>query len=296
MTVAVLDRPVAFGPAAVTAPVKNSAVLVDMTRCIGCKACVVSCKEWNDLSYAVPEFDPTLSTPPLSGTAYTALSFHETVNAEGGVDWTFAKRQCMHCSDPSCVSVCPVQALKKTDEGAIVYNSDQCMGCRYCQLACPFSVPKFEWNEVNPEIRKCDFCADRLQAGLTPRCAGACPTAAIQFGERDALLLEARERMADQPAKYVNHIYGETENGGTAWMYLSSLPFEDLGFPEVPAENSVTASERSMAAVPGVAAAAAIVFGGLAWFTKRKRTVQSAASRERAFPAVDQPKEKGSDA
>ena len=300
MTSAVMDK-LATGPAAgkAVAPrggVGKAGVLVDMTRCIGCKACVVACKEWHELPYVVPPFDPTLGAPPLSATAYTTMQFEEIETADGAVDWAFAKHQCMHCEHPTCASACPVQALEKTAEGAVVYDSDLCMGCRYCMLACPFNIPKFQWGEINPEIAKCDFCADRIQAGLTPSCAAACPTETIQFGDREELLAEAKARIAAEPGKYVPHIYGEHENGGTSWVYLSSVPFAELGFPEVPDTNPAEHASRQMLAVPVVAGVGLALFGGAVWFTRRKQAVANAAAESQPTASASTHEGEGSNA
>lgn len=280
MTTAVLEQPKRVVAVTERARITDPSVLVDLTRCTGCKGCVVSCKEWAGLRYIVPPFDPELGSPPLSGTTYTSLRFQVVENGAGGIDWSFSKDQCMHCLNPSCAAACPVDALHTTDEGAVVYDSDKCMGCRYCQLGCPFRIPKFEWAELNPEIRKCDFCADRLQADLEPRCAGACPTGALQYGNRGDLLAEARSRLGAEPQRYLPHIYGEVENGGTRWLYLSGVPFEELGYRSVPRENPAVTADRNMKAVPIVAGAAAIVFGGSSWFARRRMAVRDAGRME----------------
>ena len=142
------------------------------------------------------------------------------------------KRQCMQCLEPTCVSVCPVGALTKSETGPILYNADRCIGCRYCIMACPFDIPKFEWNSgLSPVVGKCQLCTrTRLVEGRVPACVESCPTGALKFGRRETLLFEAHSRVKSRPDRYVNHIYGEKEAGGTAWLYLSDVPFENLGF------------------------------------------------------------------
>jgi len=138
---------------------------------------------------------------------------------------------CMHCKDPSCVSACTVSALTRNDDGIVSYNQDICIGCRYCVYACPFGVPNYQWDEPLPLVIKCDMCFARLGEGQQPACAATCPTGAIQFGRYEDMLAEAHRKINERPDKYVQHIYGEEENGGTATLYISPVPFEELGFP-----------------------------------------------------------------
>jgi formate dehydrogenase iron-sulfur subunit len=142
---------------------------------------------------------------------------------------TFVKRQCMHCVDPACAAACPVAALVKTAEGPVVYHDDRCIGCRYCMVACPFSVPKFDWSARVSYIRKCTFCADRIALGKKPSCATTCPSEALQFGDRAALVAEAHRRIETSPARYHREVYGERTGGGTSMLYLSAVPFDVLG-------------------------------------------------------------------
>jgi Fe-S-cluster-containing dehydrogenase component len=150
-------------------------------------------------------------------------------------EFAYVKKQCMHCLDPACVTGCPFGSLNKSDWGAVTWNSSLCIGCRYCEVACPFEVPKFEWNSWNPKIVKCEFCYDqRLKQGLEPACTAACPTQAVIFGKRDDLLAKAKGRIAEAPDKYFeNRVYGEHEAGGTQVLYLSSVAFDKIGLPKL---------------------------------------------------------------
>jgi formate dehydrogenase iron-sulfur subunit len=207
------------------------AMLYDTTKCIGCRACQNACRDWNRTTV---EPDPTgLYDAPieLSGDTWTLIQLYD-----GGSERSFVKHQCMHCLHPACVSACPVQALQKTDEGPVTYDPKRCIGCRYCMIACPFGVPRFEWDEVFPKVAKCTFCNDRLAAGDGPNCAEACPTGALIWGRRGELLAEAKRRLTGKPDKYLNHIYGEHDGGGTSVLYLSHVAFEKLGFPELGSE------------------------------------------------------------
>jgi len=252
-------------------------MLVDLTKCIGCRACQVACKQWNDLPAEETHNWGSYQNPrTLSSKTWSLVEFTE-IEQDGQFHWVFAKRQCMHCLHPACVSACPVGAFHQTEEGAVVYDSGRCIGCRYCMVVCPFEVPKFEWEKPLPFVRKCTLCVDRLEAGLEPACAKTCPTGAITFGERDALIAEAEARIQAHPEKYVDHIYGKDELGGTSWMYLSAIPFEKLGFPALGSEPVTGLSEAvAVYGTPSVAVSVAALLGGLYyWFTRREKRIQA---------------------
>jgi len=230
ITGAAAGASILLGPenAFATAVKKNTsnqyAMLQDTTRCIGCQACELACNEKN--SFPTPEKAPAADKQRSTDTdALAVVNAHET--SKGIV---FAKTQCMHCDQPACVSACLVNAMYKTKEGPVIWREDKCMGCRYCMIACPFDIPKFEYGSLNPRINKCIMCFDRLGEGMIPACAEACPQEAILFGRREEVLDIARKRIADNPSRYVRHIYGEHEVGGTNVLYLAGVPFEELGF------------------------------------------------------------------
>lgn len=209
-----------------TEPADHVGMLYDATMCVGCNVCSNACRDWNGTE---PELDPGgLYDAPteLSADTWTIIQLY---GGEG--EYSFMKRQCMHCVDPGCVSGCPVHALQKTDWGPVTYDPDRCIGCRYCQYACPFHVPRFEWDEVLPVIAKCTLCNDRLTHGDVPACAEICPTGALVWGKRGELLAKAKARQEAEPRRYVNTIYGEEDAGGTSVLYLSAVPFDKLGLP-----------------------------------------------------------------
>jgi Fe-S-cluster-containing dehydrogenase component len=216
---------------------KATGVLVDTTRCIGCRSCEAACNEANKLPKPeVSLYDQSVFTKPrrTSARAYTVVNAYPKpgvnfVPTEMGQRIT-AKSQCMHCQEPACASACFVRALEKTSQGPVIYHEDRCVGCRYCMVACPFSMPKFEWDKAIPAIRKCHFCYERQLQGKKPACVEACPAEALVLGTRDELLHEARSRIYQNPGRYARHIYGEHEVGGTSWLYLSEVPFDALGF------------------------------------------------------------------
>jgi len=249
----------------------SKAVLVDLVRCMGCRACQVACKAWNDNPGEVTLCLGCYDNPPdFSGDTWSLIRFDEVEN-EGNLNWVFTKRQCMHCVHPACASACPVSALEKQPDGPVVYDAKKCIGCRYCMIACPFNVPRVNWGEVLPEIKKCTFCSDRQSNGLEPACVKACPTDALVYGERAALIAEAKARIQSRPGKYVNHIYGLEEAGGTSWMYLSPVPFEELGLPELDSEPVPELSESlAVYGTPSMLVGVAALLGGMYWFTKRR--------------------------
>jgi formate dehydrogenase iron-sulfur subunit len=205
-------------------------VLVDLTRCIGCRGCQVACKEWNERAARKTTFKGDYTNPiRLSSDCYTRIRFEEKEEARGPV-WSFVKEQCFHCKNPACVSVCPVAALTKSKNGPVVYAYDRCIGCRYCMLACPFQIPTYEWESARPWVQKCSFCSERIKDGMLPSCVKVCPTGTMFYGDDEVVMAEAKKRLKDNPGKYVQHIYGEKEAGGTAWMYISSIPFDELNF------------------------------------------------------------------
>ncbi|MHC1742826.1 MAG: hydrogenase 2 operon protein HybA [Syntrophobacteraceae bacterium] len=215
--------------------------LVDLTRCIGCRKCEQACNVVQHLPAPERSFDDLLvldTKRRMSARAFTVVNrYHAgTVDEHGKPIPTYVKQQCMHCLSPACVSACPVGALTKKSNGAVHYDVSRCIGCRYCMVACPFQVPAYEYEDpLTPRVRKCTFCIDeRLSQGKIPGCMGVCPVEALTFGRRDQLLATARKRIQDDPGRYIQHIYGEREVGGTSWLYLSGTSFDRLGFQKLP--------------------------------------------------------------
>ena len=202
-------------------------ILYDSTRCVGCQSCEVACALAHDLPEPDPEDYPTPGKlRKTNEKRRTVVNAYEN-QALGEI---YVKRQCMHCSQPACASACLTQAMKKTEEGPVIWRDSKCMGCRYCMVSCPFDVPKFEYHSSNPDIVKCDMCFDRLKQGELPACVSDCPAEALVFGTRRELIKEARRRIMENPDIYYDGIYGEYEAGGTSYLYLSPVPFEELGF------------------------------------------------------------------
>lgn len=245
------------------------ALLIDITRCVGCKECERACQKANNL----PEGEAT----ELSATHYTVVQSYRN-------DEVFVRRLCMHCNQPTCVSACPVGAFEKMPTGAVLYDESKCLGCRYCMQACPFEVPRYEWGSLVPRVQKCRMCYERVAAGNKTACAEACPVEATVFGDRDELIREARKRIDDNPGQYVDYIYGLQEAGGTSVLYLSAIPFADLGFPmTVPKEPIPNLSWRVLSQIPKYAVAAGVVLFGIHWITSRREEVARFEAEQRTL-------------
>src|SRR6187397_904629 len=294
--------------AAATGPIRTT--LIDIANCIGCRACQVACKQWNEKDGEETEFDDQLdfqNPATLSAKTLTLIKFHEIENLEkpGGVESAFVMQRCLHCLEPACVSACPTTALYRQTDGPVSYNVDDCIGCRYCMLACPWDVPTAEWNSRAPKISKCTHCADRAvqpppvafneqpmsdeaarqfaNTMAIPACVKACPADALRYGTRDEMLALAHKRIADRPDRYVDHIYGEKELGGTSVLYLSAVPFEKLGFPTYGEKPFPAFTKTALGAVPpAVMAVGAMLGAAYAFFRKRAQAVAdgSAAAKK----------------
>ena len=249
---------------------EKKALLLDISLCIGCNSCQAGCKVENKLDPQEEKY--------LSLTAYTAL---DTYNDK------FVRRLCQHCEVPTCVSVCPVGALQKTEAGPVTYDGEKCIGCRYCLQACPFRVPRYEWKSTKPRIQKCNFCVSRQSRGLQTACAEACPTGATKFGTRAALLQEARKRISASPGKYVDRIFGQEDVGGTSMLYLSPVAFEQVGFDtRLGTTPMPLLTHNAMEKIPSVVSVGAVLLGGIWWITKRRDEVQ----KHEAAPKASTPK------
>ena len=225
-------------------------VLVDLTKCNGCRQCEAACREV--AGFAVPTKEELLDESVFAERRHVTPQSYTTVNrfrGRGTDEETapvYVKTNCLHCLYPSCVSACLVGAMRKQPNGAVTYDAWKCMGCRYCMVACPFEIPKYEYDNVlTPQVRKCTFCSDEgnPNKGGTPACVSACPRQCLTYGRRDELLSRARSRIRRHPHSYIGHIYGEHEAGGTSWLYLSGTPFEQLGFLPVEEQAPPNLSE-----------------------------------------------------
>lgn len=265
--------------------------LYDSTVCTGCKACVSACKQYNEMppSFTTPQ-DPLWDNPlDTDSKTYNIIKLYKDGTGEVKDRETnghaYVKRQCMHCVDPACVSACPVTALTKDPKSGVVsYNKSACIGCRYCQLACPYNIPKFEFEKTFPQIRKCQLCSHRLEKGEIPACAEFCPTGATVFGKVDDLLAEAKQRLQYPVGstqaypverlggtvrtervvtQYQQKVYGEREGGGTQILYLAGVPFEKLGLPQLDERSDAQRSETIQHTIYKGMIAPVLLLGGL---------------------------------
>ncbi len=257
-----------------------NAILTDITKCIGCNECVMACKIVNNLAPDKPR--EWQKNDGLSARNWTSVLHKGSYNV---------RKQCRHCIEPSCASVCPVGALYKTETGAVVYDKEKCLGCRYCMMACPYGIPRYDWDSPVPYIEKCILCYYNIKNGniKEPACCSACPTEATIFGERDKLLKEARIRIEKEPEKYLNHIYGEYEVGGTNVIYIThkDCPLDFLyyynqrvekgikliGQPEINEPLPIT-TKWAMGAVPSVFVGMGVIMSGTYWIIKRRQQLK----------------------
>jgi len=279
---------------------ENFGCLVDTTLCVGCRKCEEACNHRHSLPKPDESFEELTvleNERRMDETSYTVVNKYYPKDI-GTLTWrqrpSFVKFQCMHCNDPSCVSACIVGALTKESNGAVVYDVKKCIRCRYCMVACPFQVPAYEYdNALTPHVRKCTFCFNYIKDGGLPACAQVCPREVMTFGKKKDLLELARWRIKNNPGKYVDHVYGEHEVGGTSWLYLSSEPFETVGFPKLGTKAPPRLTEsiqhglfQYFAAPIGLYA----VLGGTMWLTGFLKD-----TRHKATPQIEAPGQSDSD-
>jgi len=259
---------------------KAKSFLIDTTKCTGCRGCQVACKQWNQLKAENTKFfsGEGYQNPPLmSEYTFTRVKFKD-YQKDGQNEFAFYKEMCMHCNEPACASVCPVGAFVKTPEGPVVYNADRCIGCRFCMIACPFGIPKYEWSKAFPLVRKCTGCYSRIKEGMQPACATACPTA-ITYGTRSDMIKEAERRRKNRPERYQQTIYGKDEAGGTSILYLTQQPLDELGFKPVTQRSLPSYTWQALRLVPGIFLTVGGGLSLLSWFTHRTERIR----REEAF-------------
>jgi len=264
--------------------VSAKAILTDTTRCVGCEKCVVACKQANSLPADTPRRWKR-RIDDLSSTRFTTLE-----RRPGG---RFVRKQCRHCLEPACVSACIVGALQKQPDGAVTYDPELCMGCRYCMVACPYSIPRYDWEQSVPYLRKCDMCYQRVQDGEQPACVAACPSKATIFGDRDQLLAEAHRRIKAEPARYLDRVWVEHEVGGTSVLYISDISLDFLGnLPELGEAPLPPLTWAALSKVPSLVLGVGGLMAGVWWVSERRIKLAKEAEGE----VSDKPAARGVDA
>jgi formate dehydrogenase iron-sulfur subunit len=241
------------------------AILTDVTKCIGCEECVVACKETNNTGEDRP-WRWQHKIDDLSASRWTTIIRRPENH--------YVRQQCRHCLEPACVSACPVGALHKTEEGPVVYDSNICMGCRYCMMSCPFGIPRYVWSQPVPYVRKCILCYEKIKSGELeqPACTAACPEKATIYGSRDELLAEARKRIRDNPGRYLDEIWGEHEVGGTSVLYITDIPLDFLGWQkDLGTEPLPHKTWTALRQVPFIFSGVGLGMFGLYWIIERRQ-------------------------
>ena len=249
-------------------------VLVDTTVCIGCRKCEWACKKAHDLpTPSIEEYEDKSVFEKMRRPNTGALTVvNEYENPNNPEDLINVKVNCMHCDHPACVSACIVGAFSKQENGSVIWDSGKCIGCRYCMVACPFQIPAFEYDTaLQPDILKCDFCFDRTKEGKIPACVEICPVEAMTYGKRYEILELAHKKIKRNPDRYIDHVYGEHEAGGTSWVYLAGKDFAKLDFPNVGNKPMPGTSESIQHAIfayfiPPLALYG--LLGGIMWLSK----------------------------
>jgi len=261
---------------------ESSGVLHDVTLCIGCRKCEKACNTVNGLPQPETPFEDLNILDKKRRTQAYEYTVVNQFQAKEAKEKVFVKKQCNHCLEPACASACFVKALKKTPAGPVVYDADLCVGCRYCMVACPFEIPAYEYDKVlTPRVTKCTMCAPRLKEGKLPGCVEACPREALIFGKRESLLKIARARIQKYPEKYVDHVYGEHEMGGTSWLYLSGQPFATIGMREdLGTTSAPELTSGPLSAVPIVVGLWPVLLTGVYAISKRKDKIAEEEKNE----------------
>ena len=265
-------------------------VLHDTTLCIGCRSCEKACNEVNQLPAPDEPFDDLTVLDRKRRTDYRSYTVVNRYDETSHGSPVFRKMQCNHCLEPACASACFVGAFTKTPEGAVVYDASVCVGCRYCIIACPFDIPTYEYNEpITPRVMKCTLCYPRIIEGKLPGCVEACPMEALSFGRRDDLIVIAHERMRKHQGRYIDHIYGQHEMGGTSWLTITGVPLAEIGMrTDLGTTPAPEFTSGALAIVPMVIGLWPVLLGGIYAINRRKEKIASREKNEAVDQAVSQ--------
>jgi len=253
------------------------AILTDTTKCIGCRECVYACKKVNVLDKEIPR----------RWSLDDGLAARNWTSIIDKPDDKYIRKQCRHCLEPACESACPVGALHTTGSGAVIYDSSKCLGCRYCMMACPYGIPRYDWDKPVPYIRKCVLCYEtRLKKGQQPACTEVCPTQATIFGDRDELIAEAHRRFKAQPKRYIDKVWGEHEIGGTSVLYISDIDLSFLSYDRQLGEHPIPDTTKvAMNAVPFAFIGMGGLMAGLNWIIGRRQKNMESVDTTESTPA-----------
>jgi len=282
---AVASNPVKAAPQNILSP-DRFGVLVDTTVCVGCRNCEWACKDAHGLvaGNILDYNDRSVFEEPRRPNEKALTVVNEYKNPKNELLPVDVKVQCMHCDHPACVSACIVGAITKQENGAVIWDGDKCIGCRYCMVACPFQIPTFEYEKaIQPDIKKCDFCYDRTSKGNLPACVSICPVEALAFGRKADLITTARKKIKGNEDKYINKIYGEKEVQGTSWMYLASQDFEKYDFPKLPEKAAPGVSESIQHGIFAYFVPPVLFYsllGLLMWMSKKKLSSEEIKENE----------------
>ncbi len=264
------------------------AILFDATKCTGCERCVTACGEAHGI-------DPWMAARDRA-VVKDGLSAHRLLSIQSAEQGRFVRKSCMHCLEPSCVSACLVGGLTKSPEGPVIYDPDKCIGCRYCMLACPFHVPRYEWDKIVPFVKKCDMCVDRLREGKIPACVEICPEKALEFGDRNELLDIAHSRITKNAGFYQPRVWGEEAYGGTSVLFISDVDLTALGWPGEDTESIPSLTEPLIHKTPFIGLGVMGSLLGVNWIIRRRmqlapegaETAEDGASKENTTHGKDE--------
>jgi formate dehydrogenase iron-sulfur subunit len=248
------------------------AKLIDVSRCIGCKACQVACMEWNDVRDEVGTNRGVYDNPAdLTDRSWTVMRFYEEELPGRGLQWLIVKDGCLHCADPGCLRACPAPgAIVQYANGIVDFQQESCIGCGYCQTGCPFDVPRF--GLADDKAYKCTLCSDRVAVGLEPACIKTCPTQALSFGSKQDMLELAGERLRELRERGLAQasVYDPSGVGGTHVVYV--LPHGDPALYRLPAQAAISPLvslwRGGVAKTLGVVTMLAVVVGGIFHYMK----------------------------
>jgi formate dehydrogenase iron-sulfur subunit len=243
------------------------AKLIDVTKCIGCKACQSACMEWNDLREEVGINEGSYTNPhDLTANSWTLMRFAET-EENGTLEWLIRKDGCMHCADPGCLKACPSPgAIIQYSNGIVDFHEENCIGCGYCIAGCPFDIPRL--SKRDSKVYKCTLCSDRVAVGLEPACIKACPTQALVFGSKEDMIEHANERIADLKERGFENagLYDPAGVGGTHVMYVLHHADKPELYNDLPKDPVISPTVGLWKGIFKPLATAAIFFTALAGF------------------------------